>query len=319
MERKKEKYYILKEKDGKFYIKNAINLNEITNKNILNETRLKILKLLSEEPLHPLEISRRLNIPEQNIYYHIKHLEKAGLVYISKKINKRGTIANIYSLKANGIIIDIGGKEELFRISNKKVDKKLLSFFYPHIKNDTLNSTIVVGSPDPHGPYQVRARDGHYAVELAFFLGAISQPANSFSVKLDVDVKAEQFYKNHNLILIGGVLTNILTYELNKYLKVKFSEKEFPFRSIYSEFTEKMYEEETTGLIAKIPNPFNKENSILIFAGIRFSGTKSAIMGITKFHEKVLKDYNEEKEWYRIVNGLDMDGDGKIDSVEVLE
>jgi hypothetical protein len=37
------------------------------------------------------------------------------------------------------------------------------------------------------------------------------------------------------------------------------------------------------------------------------------------FSERVLRDYVPGKDFYRIVQGLDRDGDGRVDFVEVLE
>ncbi len=319
---KNEKYFVVKEFGNEFFIKPAMKVDDIQKfRNIISNVKLKILKLLSKEDLPPIEIARRLDVPEQNVYYHIKELEKAGIVKIVKTVNIRGTLAKFYTLHAESLVLDFSERYEKMNqnILKDVQNEKLLEFFYPHIENGKMNSIFVVGSPDPHGPYQVRARDGHYAVDLAFFLGRFVTDSDHFSVKLDVDVKAEKIYEHSNMILIGGVLTNTITQEINKYLKVKFSEKEFPFRAIYSENTKKFYEEETIGLIAKIPNPFNEEKSIIVFAGTRFSGTKASIMGVTKFYEEILKDYEGEKEWYRVVLGKDMDADGKIDSIEVIE
>jgi len=312
--------HVLIEREGRTFVKRAELLKDPEKaKCILTPIRMKILEILAQKPRHASEIARILREQEQKIYYHMKALEKIGAIKVVEKIEKRGTTAKVYALTASTFVIDLpGGEERLFEQPGKALNEKVLKFFFPHVERGRLNSTIVVGSPDPHGPYQVRARDGHYAVELAYFLGSYAPSSREFIVKLDADVKAERAW-DRNLILIGGVLTNVLTGEINKYMPVRFSQEAFPFRKICSEITGREYEDEKCGLIAKIPNPFKENCSILVFAGTRYVGTKAAVLAITKFHEKVLSDYEGEELWCRVVKGLDMDGDGKIDEVEILE
>ena len=55
---------------------------------------------------------------------------------------------------------------------------------------------------------------------------------------------------------------------------------------------------------------------IFILAGVRYSGTKSAVMALTRKWDRII--LNENK-WARIVEGYDLDGDGRIDEVDILE
>jgi len=48
-------------------------------------------------------------------------------------------------------------------------------------------------------------------------------------------------------------------------------------------------------------------------------GTKACILGLTKYHKELLKNYDGEKEWGVLIRGLDKDGDGKVDAIEVIE
>ncbi len=321
-----EKCYVIKRKGNQYYVKNGIIVkDQKIAKGVLNETRLKILEILSKKPMHALEVSRILGEHEQKIYYHIRQLENFGIIRIKEKSEKKGAVVKIYEVAIPSIVFDIPGHEEVFedvekmeRIKNNEREK-VLSFFYPHIKNNILNSYIVVGSPDPHGPFQVRARDGHFAGELAFFLGKFSEKVNEDIIKLDVSVKNENLIEKENLILIGGVLTNNITLILNKDLPIRFNMENYPFRKIISNFTGKVYDEENVGFILKIPNPKNRDKSIIIFAGNRYSGTKASIFAMCKKSKELLKDYSGEDVWGRVVKGLDMDGDGKIDEVEILE
>ena len=82
----------------------------------------------------------------------------------------------------------------------------------------------------------------------------------------------------------------------------------------------KLYHLDNLGVIAKFKNPFNREKSIVLIAGVRSIGTKSAVIAITNFSEKTLSNYSgNEDEWEALVRGYDMDSDGKIDYVEIEE
>lgn len=310
--------HVIKEVDGKRFIKKA-ELLESTEKirNVFHPLRWKILKLLAEKPMHASQIAKILGEQEQKIYYHIKQLENAGIIKMLKKVDIRGTSAKIYAPSSRAFVLELPGDETPVDFYVKNKNENVLKFLYPHVMSGKFNGVIVVGSPDPHGPYQVRARDGHYAIDFAHWLGQFAE-ASDFIVKLDIDVKAEKAF-DKNLILIGGILTNVITAEINQFLPVKFSESSFPFRKIISEISGKTYEDEKCGIIAKIPNPYNEEKSIIVLAGVRNIGTKASVLALTKFTDKVLSDYEGEDIWARVVKGLDMDGDGKIDNVEIIE
>ena len=72
------------------------------------------------------------------------------------------------------------------------------------------------------------------------------------------------------------------------------------------------------GVIARIPNPCNKEKTVIILAGNKAVGTKACVLALTKFWENTLKNFSEE-EFAVVIQGFDLDGDGKVDSIEVLE
>ena len=311
---------LVKERAGKMYIKNIkLESNPENLKGLLNNQRWEILKMLTERPTYPAEIAKKLKIHEQKVYYHIKQLERNGVIKVISKVEKKGALAKFYAPTCFGFALDLPfGDETLVDFPLSNHSEKLKQLLYPHMSNGKLKSIIVVGSPDPHGPHQVRSRDGHYAIDLGLFLGQLGSMPDEFSARLDVDVKAEG-KTGANLILVGGILTNILTKDLNNQFPVRFLEDKFPFRSIYSQMTNKTYSEDNTGIIAKISNPKNTEKSIILLAGNTNGGTKSAVIALTRHTEKMLERYNGEDKWATVVRGFDMDGDGKIDTVKILE
>lgn len=283
---------------------------------VTSSTAWKILEILNSEPSYPSEVANMLKINEQNVYYHIRKLEKAGLVEVVSETEKRGALCKYYSTTASAFGVEMKHEGEEIKMSDDKSYGKLKDFFHEFIKDGIFDGSIVVGSPVQHGPYLTSARDSHYAIQLGMFLGNFCTTENRFIVKLDTEAKAEAV-KKRNMILIGGPVTNIISNDINGKLKIKFKwEKTW---KIYSELTKESYVDEDVCLIAKIKNPFDKNKAIILLAGLRFEGTKACIIAITQNFDKVLKDYSKEKDFFRLVKGLDRDGDGKVDYIQVLE
>jgi DNA-binding transcriptional ArsR family regulator len=293
-------------------------------KMILNRLSWKILVMLSEREMYPLEIAKKLGIHEQKVYYHIRKLARAGAITIAKEEEKKGAIAKYYKAVSPAFGIELPqGYKTLERLSLLSMDERIQKFFEGFIKEDgTFEGKIVVGSPMPHGPFKTSARDGHYASHLTFFLGQFAKMPEDFAIKLDVDVKAEKEEKN-NLILVGGPGTNLLTQELNDYLPIRFnmqpSEQGFLFGGLVSRKTSNVYTADAVGLIAKIVNPWDNNKWVIVLAGNKAVGTKACVLALTNFWKKTLKDYDGKDAFATVIQGFDLDGDGKVDSIEVLE
>ncbi len=293
-------------------------------KMILNKLSWKILVMLSQKEMYPMEIAKKLGIHEQKVYYHIRKLAKAGAITVTREEEKKGATAKYYKAvsPAFGIELPLGYKT-IQRLSLLSTNEQIQKFFKEFINKDgTFEGKIVVGSPTPHGPFKTSARDGHYASYLTFFLGQFAKMPEEFAIKLDVDVKAEKEEKN-NLILVGGPGTNLLTQEVNEYLPIRFnmqsSEQGFLFGGLVSRKTSRVYMADTVGLIAKIVNPWENTKRIIVLAGNKAVGTKACVLALANFWKKTLKDYHGEDTFATAIQGFDLDGDGKVDSIEVLE
>jgi len=293
-------------------------------KAILSRLSWRILELLGKEEMYPMEAAKRLGVHEQKVYYHIRKLAKAGVIKVVREEEKKGAIAKYYraSFPAFGVELPFGYRK-IKTTPIPSIDERMRQFLSPLLKEDgVFDGKIVVGSPDPHGPFRAIARDGHYVAYLTFFLGQFAELPEDFAIKLDVDVKVEKA-ENNNLILVGGPGTNILTQEINEFLPVKFnmmpSEHGFLLGGLVSEKTRKVYTADTVGVIAKIANPWNKEKRIIILAGNKAVGTKACVLALSKFWKQVLKNFTEDERFATVIQGFDLDGDGKVDSVEVLE
>ena len=86
-----------------------------------------------------------------------------------------------------------------------------------------------------------------------------------------------------------------------------------------SQKTKNVYTADTIGLIAKIVNPWDKEKRVIVFAGNKAVGTKACVLALTKFWKQALENYQGEDNFATVIQGFDLDGDGKVDSIEVLE
>lgn len=291
---------------------------------ILGSLGWRILVMLSKEEMYPLEVAKRLKIHEQKVYYHMRKLTKAGAITVTRVEEKKGATAKYYRPVSPAFGIELPSEYTTIpRLSLLSIEKHLQGFFREFIGTDrTFTGKIVVGSPTPHGPFKTSARDGHYASYLTFFLGQFIKMPDEFAVKLDVDVKVEKEEKN-NLILVGGPGTNVLTQEINEHLPIRFnmqpSEQGFLLGGMVSKRTSRSYMADTAGLIAKIVNPWDKTKRIILLAGNKAVGTKACVLALTSFWKKTLENYHDEDTFATVIQGFDLDSDGKVDSIEILE
>ena len=313
---------LVSESDGEASYKKIVVFRDVERMRILsNPVAWRIMELLAKEAMYPAQVSKELRIHEQSAYYYIRRLVSIGAVEEAGQNFVRGGTARLYRASSPSFGIEMDWGET--RVSaGKAPDVQHMNahrFFDAYVSEDkSFNGLIVVGAPDPHGPYKSSARDGHYAVHLAFFLGHITTAApQEFVVKLDSDAKAEKVLTDNNLISIGGPGTNIVSAEFNRYLPIRFDEKNF-WSGLVEENTGKRYGLDNHGLIAKIKNPYDSKSSVIVVAGVRSAGTKSAVIALTNYSELVLKRYKGEENWALVVQGFDMNSDGKIDPVDVV-
>jgi DNA-binding transcriptional ArsR family regulator len=279
---------------------------------VLNtELSIKILHELSKKSSCAMDIARRLKEHEQKIYYHLRRLEKAGIIKIERTENRSGALAKIFSVSSPFVSVKIFDDEHLLDVKTKP---KEVEFLKPFIKKGKLDSLIVVGSPDPHGKYGARSFDGSVAIDLGLFLGTFLSHVSP-DYKLDTEVKDSDL--KNNLIIVGGPKANMLIDKINDKMPIYFDTKhEF---NIISTFSKTVYSDDNIGLIVRMKNPFAKDKEILILSGKRFNGTRAAIIALIKYLNKLVVGNQFTFGIARIVEGIDKDSDGRIDDVEFLE
>lgn len=276
----------------------------------------RILNELARAPDYPNALAGRLKVHEQKVYYHVRRLEAAGLVKVIRTEAKQGAAARILAPTADAFAVVLKSRGTPASVPALARTGPVASFLEEFSQDGTFHGAIVVGSPYQHGPFLTTARDTPYAVHLGFYLGRLFAIPRGFVVKLDTDVKAAGADREH-LILVGGPVVNIVTFDLNPHLAVNFDWKQV--WRVESSRTRRSYAEEHVGLVAKVRNPWNEKKAIVLLSGIHHAGTSAAILGLTEFADDVLDGYEPGRDFYRIVSGQDRDGDGRLDRVTVLE
>jgi len=302
--------FIIDKQKNEVYSLPAKEINVKDAKTVSSELAQRIINLLTKEPMYPMDIAKALKMHEQKIYYHIRNLEKAGVIKVVRKETKQGAIANFYALTEPAFILRFKNFEATSKIAQIKNESEFLE---PFIKEGQLDALIIVGSPDPHGADKARSRDGYYGIDLALFIGTFLNYVPVFNVRLDTEVREKDL--ENNLILIGGPITNKITEKVNPKLPIKFEEG-----NIKSTITNEAYPQDECGLIVKAKNPFNKDKYVLVVAGKRFSGTRAAIIAFLKGFKKITNgNVHNSSIKAKVVEGVDLDSDGIIDDVEFRE
>ncbi len=291
----------------------SVSAKEITGsqlKSVSSELAQKVLKILSKQENYPKDIAKQLKMHEQKVYYHIRNLEKAGIIKVIREETRQGATAKYYALSDSAFVMRYKDFKDAKKIAEDTVDLQ------PFVSNGELHSKIIIGSPFSHGPERSQSRDGYYGIDLALFLGTFLTHLPESKVLLDTEVTPEDL--KENLILLGGPVVNKVLEKVNSKLPIRFVKDKKWY--IYSRFSKKKYTAGECGMVLETANPYAKGKRLLILAGIRYSGTKSAVLALIKNFDKFLKgNKHNKKEKASVIEGVDADSDGIIDSVEFLE
>jgi len=309
-------------KNGRIELQTKVVSNVAELRPLLNPECWRIFEKLQEKPSFPAELSKELKINEQKVYYYIKQLKNSELISIEKTEERNGALAKYYSASADSFAIvpsqQVLQKKSKILKKDKVQESEASEFLKEFTKKGIFSAKIVVGSPDPHGKYKARARDGHLASELTAFLGVNTSGFELPLIFLDTMVK-DLKHENSNLIILGGPVTNKLADQVNPHLPIRFVASGGHW-VLSSKPSGREYVEDSIGIIEKIPHPFFKGKWILVIAGKRNTGTIAAILSLAKKTSQAVQPNNFDKEIFaRVIEGLDLDGDGLIDEVEFKE
>lgn len=271
---------------------------------LANPLRLAILKLLAQQPRYPAELARELGVDEQLVYYHIARMKRVGLVEEAGLERRRGAVAVRYRLSADGAAFLFREREIGLAVAPSPLLDQLLS----------RDVVIVLGSPEPHGPFRGRGRDHYLAVQLAYAIGASYGSKARLRVALDTDPKLN--LSSANLIVVGGPAANMVTARLNDKLPIRFdSERGF---ALVSRCSGKVYSDDSCGVIELVES--EQGGIALILAGVHLPGTKAAFEALFKLGRKLTEPNAYDGRFIaHVVEGVDADGDGEVDEVAILE
>ena len=150
-----QKKFLLGKKEKQHEIKEiAIYENPERLKPVLNKLTWKILLMLHQKEMYPMEIAKKLNIHEQKVYYHMRKLVKADVIKKVREEERKGAIAKYYkaNFPAFGVELPLGGTR-LKNLGSSLKSKGVQQFLYPILRENLFDGKIVVGSPDPHGQF----------------------------------------------------------------------------------------------------------------------------------------------------------------------
>jgi DNA-binding transcriptional ArsR family regulator len=266
----------------------------------------RILRELAQQPMHAAQLSSHLREPEQKVHYHVRRLRDAHLVAIDHTEEGRGGTVKVLRLSAPAYALVLGVPAPMAAAHESDIPAALEPFFPDGI----LDATIVLGSPDPHGPEAARSRDAAYAAELGLVLGSLSRlrPSN-LSTVFDTELRDWR----RNLIVLGGPVVNKTAERINaaRTGPVQYDVIRKIFLARGAE-----YSDENIGVIAVLESPLARGKRVLWIAGKRASGTRAAVLALVKRLDLVgeyLTQYG-----VAVVEGIDADSDGVVDDARIL-
>jgi len=284
---------------------------------MLQPMRWRILSELSREQKCARDLANEFAASEQVVCYHLRELERLGLITLERTEKKRGAIAKYYKAEPKAIAIipneTIIKGQPSNRVSLTDSASRLLN---PFISQGRFNGYIVLGSPDTHGIFRSRARCGDRATDLALFIGSLLPLTRESVVRLDTEISQREL--SSNLITIGGPKVNTLTMSVNETLPITY---ELSGQStMISRISGKTYAEEDEGAIQMVVNPNDQNSRVLVIAGNTYLGTRAAVLAFVKYTEDIAKGNSLNNNVIaRVVSGHDVNSDGLVDDVEFLE
>ena len=311
-------YLLMKEKKTTQLVPARIISDPKLAQSILQPMRWRILSELSHEEKCARDLADKFGTSEQVICYHLRELERFGLITLERTEKKRGAMAKYYKAEPKAIAVmpsDSAGKPIPHQMSQSLADSasKLLN---PFIAQGRFNGYIVLGSPDTHGIFRSRARCGDRATDLALFIGSLLPLTRESVVRLDTEISQHEL--SSNLITVGGPKVNTLTLSVNESLPITY---ELTGHSMMiSRISGKTYAEEDEGAIQMVVNPNDQNSRVLVIAGNTYLGTRAAVLAFVKYTEEIAKGNSLNNNVIaRVVSGHDVNSDGLVDDVEFLE
>ena len=283
---------------------------------LLQPMRWKILGELSTDPKCAKDLAEMFRTSEQVICYHLRELERAGLVTLERTERKRGAMAKYYRAEEKAIAIIPKASKTTLQLPEQTLSEISAKLLEPFIGTGHFDGRIVLGSPDAHGIFSSRARCGDRATDLALFIGSLLPITRESIVRLDTEMSEQESARN--LIVVGGPRVNTVTMALNEFLPITY---ELTGRNMMiSRLSGRSYAGEEEGAVQLITNPNNQEAKALVIAGNSYLGTRAAVLAFIKYTDEIARGNTANKTVIsRVVTGIDVNSDGLVDDVQFLE
>ena len=310
-------YLVMKERQSSQLIPARIFSDPKIAQSVLQPMRWKIISELTGTEKCAKDLADAFGTSEQVICYHLRELEKSGLIRLERTEKKRGAMAKYYKADMKAIaVIPSGNPVKGGQPRQQQLTESAAKILDPFISKGQFGGHIIIGSPDTHGIYRSRARCGDRATDLALFLGSLLPLTRESVVRLDTEVSQQELMRN--LILVGGPRVNTVTLMVNDGLTIKYDLS--GHNMMISRITGKTYSGEDEGAIQMIVNPMNQDSWVLVIAGNSYLGTRAAVLGFIKYTDRVAGGNSMNKNVIAsVMTGLDVNSDGLVDDVEFLE
>jgi DNA-binding transcriptional ArsR family regulator len=285
---------------------------------LLQPTRWRILTELADGERCAKDLAHAFKTSEQVICYHLRELERAGLVTLEKTVRKRGAMAKYYRAeeKAIAVVPQIKGATSNGGLPGQTLSEPSAKMLEPFISRGHFDGHIVLGSPDAHGIFSSRARCGDRATDLALFIGSLLPITRESIVRLDTEVSQEELRRN--LIVVGGPRVNTVTMAMNEFLPITYELT--GHNMMISRVTGRSYGGEDEGAVQLIANPNDGDKKTLVVAGNSYLGTRSAVLAFIKYTDEIARGNTTNRSVVaRVVSGIDVNSDGLVDDVQFLE
>jgi DNA-binding transcriptional ArsR family regulator len=283
---------------------------------LLQPTRWRILGELSNEEKCAKDLARTFKTSEQVICYHLRELEKAGVVTLERTVRKRGAMAKYYRAEEKAIAIVPRVSNATREVPEQRLSESAAKMLEPFISRGHFDGHIVLGSPDAHGIFSSRARCGDRATDLALFVGSLLPVTRESVVRLDTEISEAELTRN--LITVGGPRVNTVTMALNEFLPITYELT--GHNMMISRLTGRSYAGEEEGAVQLIGNPNNQDAKAFVIAGNSYLGTRSAVLAFIKYTDEIARGNTANRGVLsRVVTGIDVNSDGLVDDVQFLE
>ena len=312
-------YLVLKERKSNRLLPARILSDPKIAQSLLQPTRWRILTELSNGTKCAKDLAKIFNTTEQVVCYHLRELEKNGLITLERTVKKRGALAKFYRAEEKAVaIVPRSGThlKGVLQPVEESLTEQVTQMLDPFISQGHFNGHIVLGSPDAHGIFSSRARCGDRATDLALFLGSLLPITRESVVRLDTELSQKE--AQNNLIIVGGPRVNTITMAVNEWLPITYELT--GHNMMISRLSGRTYGGEEEGAVQLISNPNNQNSKVIVIAGNTYLGTRTAVLAFIKYTDQIARGNTVNREVIaRVATGLDVDSDGLVDDVQFIE